>query len=342
MKAVSVTVVMVSYQSAQLSINALASVEQEMRQFPNLKVNVVVVDNASGDAPTIAAAVDERDWHEWVTVLTAPKNGGFGYGNNYGFQYALTHWPVDYFHLLNPDTVMRSGALNNLVQFMQAQPTVGIAGSSFETQDGARWPFAFRFPGVISEFESAIKFSVVTKLFKNKTLAMEMGDENTPIDWVAGASMIMRRDVVEEMRGFDESFFLYYEETDLCLRAKRAGYPTWYVPSSRVMHILGQSTGVTEVTDKPKRLPHYWFESRAQYFLKSHGLFGLIFIDLATLLGCVLASVKRFFKKIILNKTEYTVPFYIRDLLANSPLLGSNLKQKPFISPLTSIKKELD
>jgi len=334
MSDICVTVIIVSYKSAQLTVDSLASVYQEKIKHPHLKVNVVVVDNASGDTPIIASAVEKSQWSDWVTVLTAPKNGGFGYGNNYGFNYALKHWPVDYFHLLNPDTQMRSGSLNALVAFMQENPSVGISGSSFETLDGESWPYAFRFPGIISEFETALKFAPVTKLFKNKTLPVVMGDQNMPIDWVAGASMMIRRDLVQLLRGFDESYFLYYEETDFCLRAKRAGYATWYVPSSRVMHILGQSTKVTEITDKPKRLPRYWFESRASYFLKNHGLLNVLVIDAVTVFACVLTAFKRFIKRRLMNKTEESVPSYITDLITNSPWLSTNRKQKPFISPL--------
>jgi GT2 family glycosyltransferase len=334
MDKICITVIIVSYKSAQLTVDAIASVFQEKNKCTNLNVNVVVVDNASGDTPVIAAAVKKEQWSEWVTVLTAPKNGGFSYGNNYGFQYALQQGPVDYFHLLNPDTQMRPGSLKALVDFMESNNKVGIAGSSFETLDGKSWPYAFRFPSLISEFESALQFGPITKLLKNKIVPVVMGDENTPIDWIAGASMLIRCSVVKELRGFDESYFLYYEETDFCLRAKKAGYATWYIPKSRVMHILGQSTKVTEVTDDPKRLPSYWFESRTNYFLKNHGRINTMLIDLLTVLGLGLTTVKRAFKKLLLNKSEKTVPFYTTDLIANSSLLAKNSQKKPFISPL--------
>lgn len=334
MASISVTVIIVSYQSASLTIDALKSVELEQKKFPGLSIKAVVVDNASGDTPEIAKAIKAQQWGKWAMILTAPRNGGFGYGNNFGFSYALDNWDVDYFHVLNPDTQVREGAINTLVQFLEAYDTAGIAGSSFETLDGEPWPYAFRFPSISSEFEGAIKLGLVTSIFKNRKVPIEMGHDNVMADWLLGASMMIKVELVKELRGFDESFFLYFEETDLLQRAKKAGYESWYVPESRVMHIFGQSTKVTEITDQPKRLPTYWFESRTNYFLKNNGLLSTLIIDILVVFGSGLNAIKRWFKKILLNKHEAATPYFITDLIANSAWLTRNRKRKPFISSL--------
>ena len=95
-----------------------------------------------------------------------------------------------------------------------------------------------------------------------------MSKAEQPIDWVSGASTMMRRTAIDSIGGFDENYFLYFEETDFCLRAKRAGFTTWYVPQSRVVHIAGQSTKLMERETLPRRLPAYWFESRRRYQAK--------------------------------------------------------------------------
>lgn len=333
-----ITVVIVSYQSAALTVEALRSVLQEKQTQKNLDIKAVVVDNAAGDTPALQEAVGAKRWGDWVTLLTAPRNGGFGYGNNCGFEYALSHWKVDYFHILNPDTQVKPGGIKVLADFLNADADVGVVGSSFETQNGKPWPYAFRFPSALSEFEAKAEFGPITKLLKNKMVAVTMGDQAEQMDWVSGASMLIRSELVEQLRGFDESFFLYFEETDLCQRVKRAGYTTWYVPESRVMHILGQSTKVGEETEQPKRLPTYWFESRTNYFLKNHGLFKTLVIDVATVLGLMLAGVKRFVKRVFLNKKEAGVPYYIRDIIANSAWFPKNAQKKPFSSLLVSTK----
>jgi N-acetylglucosaminyl-diphospho-decaprenol L-rhamnosyltransferase len=88
------------------------------------------------------------------------------------------------------------------------------------------------------------------------------------VDWVSGASMMLRREVLEDIGLFDETYFLYFEETDLCIRAHRAGWETWYLPESSVAHVGSVSTGYQ---DLEKRTPRYWFDSRRYYYLKNGG-----------------------------------------------------------------------
>lgn len=327
---INVVVSIVSYKSAQLTVNCLDSIRSDM-STSGIDIKVVVVDNASGDAPIVQSAVDNNHWQDWVTVIIAPRNGGFAYGNNLAFQYAFAHGKVDYLHLLNPDTQILPGAIVNLVKFMQENNNVGIAGSSFDNKDGSLWPIAFRFPSFVSEFESGVNLGILSKLLKPWVVAVAMEQKPQPIDWIAGASMMLRKRVVEQLSGFDESYFLYYEETDFCLRAKRAGYATWYVPTSRVMHIAGQSTKVTVRDDKPKRLPDYWFESRRRYYLANHGLIYALLADIASLLGNMIGKIKR----ILTLKTSVEQPYYITDIFRHSVLFPVNWELKPFISCLS-------
>lgn len=329
---INVVVSIVSYKSAHLTINCLESIQSDRVNAKGIHVKVVVVDNYSGDAPIIQSAVNNYNWQDWVTVLTAPKNGGFAYGNNLAFQYAFAHGKVDFFHLLNPDTQILPGAIVTLVKFMQENNGVGIAGSSFDNKDGSLWPIAFRFPSFISEFESGVNLGILSKLLKPWVVAIVMEQKPQAIDWIAGASMMLRRSVVEQLHGFDESYFLYYEETDFCLRAKRAGFSTWYMPASRVMHIAGQSTKVTVRDDIPKRLPDYWFESRRRYYIANHGLFYALLTDAASLLGNVFGKIKR----ILTGKAQEEKPYYLTDTFRHSVLFPINWELKPFTSCLSN------
>ena len=340
---VRVTVVIVSYQSAQLTIDCLRSIQAD-RHADDIYVQAVVVDNASGDAPAIELAVASNAWSNWVTIITAPKNGGFAYGNNLAMQYAFTHnlvahgslddsW-VDYIHVLNPDTQIRDGAIIELVKFMQLNPKVGIAGSSFENADGSLWPIAFRFPSLLSELEAGINIGLISRLLKHWVVAVPMTQVPQAIDWIAGASMMLRRHVVEQLRGFDESYFLYYEETDLCLRAKRAGHATWYVPASRVMHIAGQSTKVTERDAKAKRLPAYWFESRRRYFVTNHGVFHAVLVDIVAIIANAFGKLKR----LLMGKYQQDTPNLLGDMLKHGAFLPANMRAKAFFSALPPIQ----
>jgi GT2 family glycosyltransferase len=319
MRIVDVAIAIVTYRSAGLTVDCLASIEAELAT-PGVRIRVVVVDNASGDAELIAQSIDKHGWWSWVTLVTAPKNGGFAYGNNLAIRHAIADGPPRYVHLLNPDTVVRKGAIGELVRFLEAHPDVGIAGSSFENPDGSAWPIAFRFPSLLSEFEGGLQFGLATRLLERWVVPRSMTPVAQPIDWIPGASMMVRWSVFDRVGGFDETYFLYFEETDFCLRARRAGFPTWYVPSSRVMHILGQSTNVSNPKTVPARLPAYVFESRRRYFVVNHGAIYAMAIDVVALLAHGVGSLKRMLQ----GRSDRGVPRFLGDLLRYSVLRSGN------------------
>jgi N-acetylglucosaminyl-diphospho-decaprenol L-rhamnosyltransferase len=124
-----IAVIIVTYKSAKLTINSLMSVRSE-RATSGLRIRAVVVDNASGDFEAVAEAVRINGWSPWVTLILAPRNGGFAYGNNLGIERAYEVATPSYFYLLNPDTEVRAGAIKSLVLFLESHPDVGIVGSS--------------------------------------------------------------------------------------------------------------------------------------------------------------------------------------------------------------------
>jgi N-acetylglucosaminyl-diphospho-decaprenol L-rhamnosyltransferase len=314
-----VAVVILTYKSAQLAINCLRSVAAE-RDTPQVHIRVIVVDNASGDLPNVSAAVHENNWSSWVKLVDAPRNGGYAYGNNLGIQHACADGAPNYIYLLNPDTEVRSGAIGSLVHFLESHPEVAIAGSSFENPDGSVWPLAFRFPTLLSELMGGIQFGPLTRRLRRWEVARFMGSTPERVDWICGASMLIRPAVLTAIGGLDENYFLYFEETDFCRRARGAGFSTWYVPASRVMHIMGQSTQVTDLRAGPKRLPAYWFESRRRYFAVSFGIPHAILIDIVALIAHSLGWVTR----LVLRRQHTAVPYFMRDLIRHSILWPRN------------------
>jgi N-acetylglucosaminyl-diphospho-decaprenol L-rhamnosyltransferase len=317
-----VLTIIVNYKSAQLTLGALAALLREC-DHPSLELEAVVVENASGDAELLAREIDAR-FKGFARLVVSPDNGGFGAGNNLGLSSALAAGKRPrYVYFLNPDTEVRPGAVPELVRFLEQHPRAGIAGSSIEHADGSIWPIAFRFPTPLGELEGGASTGIVSRLLKRHSVARNMGSMPDQVDWISGASMMFRMDTLEDTGGFDEQFFLYYEEIDLCVRARRAGWECWYVPQSRVMHIRGQSTGVTALDQKPRRLPKYWFESRRRYFAKNDGYATALAADLAFVVGNGLGLLKR---KI---KGEHPTPYLIRDLLRESVLWPQNREVLP-------------
>jgi len=273
-------VAIINYKTGGLVADCLASLDDERRRvrdaFPGRgDVRVVVVDNASPDdsADAIDRAINDSGWGEWATLVRLPRNGGFAYGNNEAVRPMLAgdDGPA-YVWLLNPDTLVRPGGLVELIRFLDDDPDAGIAGSRLEDPDGTPQRSAFRFPTVRSELENAVRFGPVSRLLSRHVVAPPVpeGDDPRPVDWMAGASLLCRREVFDRAGYMDEGYFMYFEEVAFCRQAARAGFGRWYVPRSRVVHLVGQASGVT-AKGQTKRRPAYWFDSRRRYFLTQLG-----------------------------------------------------------------------
>lgn len=320
-----VRVVVVNFRTGRHVVACLRSLAPEVAAAaPSARVDVVVVDNQSGDdsVAVIGEAIAREGWVGWAQVVSAPLNGGFSYGNNYAVRPALASaQPPDFFWILNPDTEVRPGALRELLAFLRSHPEAGIAGSSFEIATGELWPHAFRFPSIRSEIASALRLGIVGRLLHRHVVLMTMGDQPARVDWIPGASMLVRREVFEQAGLMDEGYFLYFEETDFCRAAARAGWQCWYVPASRVMHIAGQATGVTTPGAAPRRRPAYWFESRRRYWIKQHGWAYAAATDLAWMACFALWQIRR----IAQRKPRTDPPRMLLDFFLNSALLHTSM-----------------
>lgn len=311
-----VVIAIVNYCTADLTIDCLRSIHDTLRDWPNLEV--MVTDNASpdGSGATIAAAIEENGWSNWARLKAMPRNGGFSYGNNGVLrEYMSKQEKPDYFWLLNSDTLVRPGALEALLDYAKKNPKAGILGSRLEFPDTTAQHSHFRFPSVASEFESSANNGVISRLFRHRQVAPPISDEIGQYDWLSGASMFIRREVLEDVGLFDETYFLYFEETDFCLRAAKAGWQCWYVPDSHVVHLVGQSTGVTSYTNKLKRRPAYWFESRRHYYAKHYGAIYGALTDLALASGTFLWVIRAKIER----RPSHCPDKFFYDLLRHSP-----------------------
>ncbi|GAB4207121.1 MAG: glycosyltransferase [Sandaracinaceae bacterium] len=276
--------VILNYKTPEMTLEAVAAAHRAMERIASARIDVV--DNASGDGSLekLEAGVRAARYApDRVQVLASPRNGGFGAGNNFAIRRALaSEDPPDFVYILNSDAFPAPDAIDVLLAFLEARPEVGLAGSFIHGTDGVPHETAFRFPSFWSELESGLALGVVSRLLAHRRVAITpRPTETRQVDWLAGASVMIRRQVLEDVGLFDETFFLYFEETDLCRRALMAGWPTWYVVESRVAHVGSASTGMK----KWQRIPRYWLESRAHYFRKNHGEAYLRAADVAFVLA---------------------------------------------------------
>jgi N-acetylglucosaminyl-diphospho-decaprenol L-rhamnosyltransferase len=307
--------IIVNYRTPGLTIDALASLAPEIRDMPEARVIVVENDSGDGSAQRIAAAIEAGGWQDWCTLICAERNGGFAYGNNVAIRRALAEGQRPrYVHLLNPDTVVRPGALRALLEFMDVHPEVGIGGSRLEEPDGTVQVSSFRFPSIWSELDDGMRLGMVSRLLEKHLVAMPIPDQACQVDWVAGASMIIRDQVLETIGLMDERYFMYFEEVDFTLRARLAGFPCWYIPTSRVVHLVGKASGVTDPAKARRRRPGYWFESRRRYFVNNLGPVGAGLADLAFTAGHVTWLVRR----VVQRKRHQTPEQFLRDFVHHS------------------------
>ena len=307
-----VLTIILNFRTPELTLKAL---DAAVREMAGVSGGIVVVDNASGDdsCAVLSAAIERNGWgaNGRVRLLQSARNGGFGAGNNFAMRAGLSDGSQpDFYYLLNSDAFPQPGAIRNLLTFMRSNPGAGIAGSAITGTDGTPHQTAFRFPTIAGELEGAARTGLVTRALKNAVIPLPLPRENCAVDWVAGASAMMRRRMLDEIGRFDETFFLYFEETDLCLRAARAGWQTWYVINSMVLHEGSSSTGMKRWT----RTPQYWFDSRLHYFTKNHGRAYALFATLARAAGAALWRLR----VVLTGKPLLDPPHFLRDLIVHT------------------------
>ena len=309
-----VLVVIVNFRTAELTVDSLRSLETDLGLLRNL--SVIVTDNRSEDdsVEQIGQFIADQRLSSRVRLMPLERNGGFAYGNNCAIRSALeSDSPPEFVLLLNPDTIVRPGAVKTMVEFMSGHPDVGIVGCRLEDPDGTPQRSAFRFPSMASEFERAMRLGIVSSVLSRWIVAPPVVDADTRTDWVSGASMLVRGEVFESIGLLDEGFFMYYEELDFCERANNAGWECWYSPAGRVVHLVGQASGI-DVRRPMKRRPGYWFESRRRYFLRNRGRLYTAGCDFAFVVGCVLWKIRRFVQR----KPETDPPRMLFDFIRHS------------------------
>jgi N-acetylglucosaminyl-diphospho-decaprenol L-rhamnosyltransferase len=304
-----VLTIVLNYRTPELTLQA---VEAALREMEGLTGAITVVDNDSGDGSyeTLTRAVQERGWSR-VRVLQSGHNGGYGAGNNFGIRQGLPDGSSpDCVYILNSDAFPEPGAIRVLAQYLQAHPQVGFVGSRLHGEDGDYHQTAFRFPSIFSEFESAAATGPISSLLRRYIVALPEPREAQTVDWIAGASLMVRHRTFDETGGFDERFFLYFEETDLCLRARRAGWLSVYLPQSRVMHIGSVSTGMRTW----KRVPRFWFDSRLWFFTKNHGVFYAVMATAAYVAGAAISGMRQ-----VLGSKRVGPPrYFLGDLVSHA------------------------
>jgi GT2 family glycosyltransferase len=212
-----ISVILVQYNHADLTRRAVESLRKSNRGT----FEVIVVDNGSTEPGACEAAQHLKG----CRVVVSPLNAGFGGANNLGARESNG----DLMFFLNNDTVVRTEILPEIESYFGSHPSCGAAGPRLLNPDGSLQTSTGTFPTVISEWHT-------------KSGRLPAREPGTPLpDWVSGAALVVRRGVFERAGGFDERYFMYFEDVDLCRRIRNDGYEVHYIPSVSVEHLGGGS-----------------------------------------------------------------------------------------------------
>ena len=253
-----ISVIIVSWNVRELLANCLRSVFAQTE----LALQVIVVDSASSDgSPELVA-----EQFPQVELLACQENVGFPRGNNLGLERANGRFIL----LLNPDTIVHGDALARMVSYLQQYPAVGVLGPQLLNDDGSVQSSRRRFPTLgTAVFESTWLQPFAPQAVLDHYYARDVGDgETAVVEWVMGACLMTRQEVVAQVGGLDEAYFMYSEELDYCRRIHEAGWQVVYYPEAQVTHLSGKSSEQA-VTQR-----HINFNrAKLRYFRKYHGRF---------------------------------------------------------------------
>ncbi|MHB1000914.1 MAG: glycosyltransferase family 2 protein [Armatimonadota bacterium] len=265
------SIIIVNWNTCRELRNCLASVERDNTG----NMEVIVVDNASSDNSRQMV----KDEFAQVHLIENTANVGFAKGSNTGISISRGRYVL----LLNPDSEVQQGSFNALIRFGDENPQAGIFGLKVLNSDGTIQHSCRKAPTL-----GAVLFrnSVMGRLFPNNPYTREYlmaswdHDKIAEIDWVSGAALVMRRELIDDIGILDERFYMYCEDMDLGYRARQSGWKVMYFPGAVVVHAKGRSS------DKdPNRMIIEHHKSMYRYFMKHNAGKASILMTIAVPLG---------------------------------------------------------
>lgn len=266
-----ISVIIVSFNTSSLLRTCLA---QLFANSAEVELEVFVVDNNSSDD---SVAMVQREFPQ-VRLIANTENLGFAAANNQAWKRASGEFIL----LLNPDAFVKEGAVYNAFKFMEAYPECGICGGRLVKPDGTLDPSARKFPTFLTKL---LTISGCKSRFPHSRIfaGHEFGnfDHNSimEVDWVPGTFTMYRRDMLEQTGLFDERFYIYYEETDLCQTAKKHGWKVYFLPWSEIIHVGGASSKKRKehsFDGAALQVTRFRMRSEWLYFRKNGGLWAVL------------------------------------------------------------------
>jgi len=247
-----VSIIIVNYKTATSVLDTIDSI---YRTTSTLSFEVIVVDNASGEQDNRLLRNDSR-----LKLIELNTNKGFGYANNQAFHISQGR----YIFCLNPDTILRNNAIEILANYLDTHAQVGIVGGNlFNAQGLPTHSYHRLWPGILSELDFACG-QIIRKIRFGRNAQFNYTDRPISVAMITGADLMVRRELWQQVGGFDETFFMYNEDADLCWRIHQLGYQVVNIPTAHITHLEGQSS-----SDKLRRT-QLTIQGRNTYFHKHY------------------------------------------------------------------------
>ena len=232
---INLSIIIVNFNVKEFLLNLLGSIEKASKSISS---EIIIVDNASTDGSVEAV----REKFPAARLIVNEKNLGFGKANNIGIALAQG----EYFLFINPDTIVREDTFARMLDFFADHPEAGVAGCRVLNPDGTLQLACRRsFPGPWTSFTKVMGLSRLfpsSRLFARYNMTYLDENKTYEVDAISGAFMMIRRRVIEKIGGFDQQFFMYGEDLDICFRAQKSGFKVYYTNATEIIHYKGEST----------------------------------------------------------------------------------------------------
>ncbi|MFA5339469.1 MAG: glycosyltransferase family 2 protein [Candidatus Omnitrophota bacterium] len=274
---VDLSISIISYNVKDYLDKCLTSIFKEKK---DLILEIIVVDNNSSDG-SIAMV---REKFPDVKPIGNKENLGFAKANNIAIKQSCGR----YILILNPDTIVLPGSMQLLVDFLDKNSRVGAVGPKILNEDSSiQLECARNFPTPLIDFfilSSLYKRFPKSKIFGKYLMSYWDHNDGREVPLLSGACMLLRRSALEEVGLFDENFFMYTEDTDLCYRVKKAGWKVWYLPEAEIIHFGGRSS---EQIPYKKEMVMHARETMEAFYLKHYGMWAVVMHRLTVIITMI-------------------------------------------------------
>lgn len=266
-----VSIIIVNYNTSHLIKNCIDSI---IKLTEIIEYEIIVVDNAT--EPDLE---EKLLFSDKVKVVKLDRNLGFGLANNEGFKYATGKYVL----CLNPDTLLINNAIWTLFNSLESNSQIGICGGNlYDELNKPALSFKRMLPGILNELNEL--FFEIPQRVLTKNRYFNYSEKIINVGYISGADLMIRYDVFKKMNGFSSSFFMYYEETDLCARVMRDGYGIISVPQAKIQHLEGKSFN-TSIKYNQLRFTQ---QSRHKYLCRNVSFLEKVLCDIVYSISCLI------------------------------------------------------